>query len=129
MDLVRLEYSGRKPYRDKIAKTSWEPGDTKLVTPDTARRLKKFAEFKLADDQAPANEAEAVAVVAQQTEIDQAEKQERNQVESMLLLVESMNKDALEAYATKYEVSLDKRKKVDDLRVQVSGLIEQFGAH
>ncbi len=128
MDLVRLEYSGRKPYRDKIGKTSWEPGDAKLVTPDTARRLKKFAEFKLSDDQAASSESEVVVVMAQQNEIEQAEKQERNQVESMLLMIESMNKDALEAYATKYEVSLDKRKKVGDLRVQVSGLVEQFGA-
>lgn len=128
MDLVRLEYSGRKPYRDKIGKTSWEPGDAKLVTPDTARRLKKFAEFKLSDDQAASSESEVVVVMAQQNEIEQAEKQKRNQVESMLLMIESMNKDALEAYATKYEVSLDKRKKVGDLRVQVSGLVEQFGA-
>ena len=130
MDLVRITYAGRKTYRDKPAKTSWKPGDTKPVTIDTARRLKKFAEFQMADDQGQnlANEGEETAVVAQQNEIDQADKQERDQVEGVLMTIESMDKGALEAYASKYEVNIDKRKKVEDLRSQVSGLVEQFGA-
>ncbi len=130
MDLVRITYAGRKTYRDKPAKTSWNPGDTKPVTIDTARRLKKFAEFQMADDQgsSTAIDGEESAVMAQQNEIDQSDKQERDQVEGVLMTIESMDKGALEAYASKYEVNIDKRKKVEDLRSQVSGLVEQFGA-
>ena len=46
----------------------------------------------------------------------------------MLLTVQSMDKSALEEYARKYEVELDKRLGVGKLRAEVSTLIEQFGA-
>ena len=36
--------------------------------------------------------------------------------------------DALEAYALKYEINLDKRRALDKLRGEVVSLIEQFGA-
>ena len=49
MNFTRLTYSGRKPYNDK-AGTVWEPGDTHMVTPDTAKQLLRFAEFALAKD-------------------------------------------------------------------------------
>ena len=38
-----------------------------------------------------------------------------------------MDKNALEAYAAKYETNLDKRKSEATLRAQVANLIEQFG--
>ena len=127
MDLVRIKYSGRKAFNDRASKTTWLPGDSKPVTVDTARRLNKFAEFS--PDAVGVNEADEVqSAMARQTEVELEASQERNQVEHMLLTVESMDKGALEAYAGKYEVNIDKRKKVEDLRVQVSTLIEQFGA-
>ena len=46
----------------------------------------------------------------------------------MLMLIDSMDKDALEAYALKYEINLDKRRGVEKLRGEVVSLIEQFGA-
>ena len=52
----------------------------------------------------------------------------RNETESMLMLIDSMDKDALEAYALKYEINLDKRRGIDKLRGEVVSLIEQFGA-
>ena len=38
-----------------------------------------------------------------------------------------MDKNALEAYAAKYETNLDKRKSEATMRAQVANLIEQFG--
>lgn len=126
MDLAQIKYNGRKTFKDKASKTTWHPGDSKPVTVDTARRLKKFAEFEqVASITASADDVHAA--VALQHEIDNANQQERNEVEGVLLTIESMDKGALETYASKYEVNLDKRKKVEDLRAQVSGLIEQFG--
>ena len=52
---------------------------------------------------------------------------EHQQTENMLLTVESMDKGALEEYARKYDVELDKRLGIAKLRAEVSTLIEQFG--
>ena len=45
----------------------------------------------------------------------------------MLLTIESMDKSALEEYARKYEIELDKRTGVGKLRAEVATLVEQFG--
>lgn len=132
MDLIKIEYTGRKTYRDKASRITWEPGDIKPVTTDAARRLKRFAEFRVAPTQ-DAAETSQYAIAEQeaemiQREVDRENAKEIEQTEGMLMIVETMDKDALEAYASKYEVSIDKRKKVADLRTQVAGLIEQFGA-
>lgn len=135
MNFTRLTYSGRKPYNDK-AGTVWEPGDTHMVAPATAKRLLRFAEFALAKDE-PAT-AKATKAKADTAELQKAqalhEEQERKaanehqQTENMLLTVESMDKGALEEYARKYDVELDKRLGIAKLRAEVSTLIEQFGA-
>lgn len=42
--------------------------------------------------------------------------------------IATMNKDALETYAkTHFGVDLDKRKSVDSLRAQTTGLLDQYG--
>ena len=51
-------------------------------------------------------EAAIAAIAAQQ----QRERDERTETESMLMLIDSMDKDALEAYAPGHEVNLDKRR-------------------
>ena len=133
MDFTRLTYNGRKPYNDK-AGTVWAPGDTHMVTPDTAKRLLRFAEFALATAEpaavkAPKGKAEELQK-AQTLHEEQKRKatDEHQQTENMLLTVESMDKGALEEYARKYEVELDKRLGIAKLRAEVSTLIEQFGA-
>ena len=136
MNFTRLTYSGRKPYNDK-AGTVWAPGDTHMVAPATAKRLLRFAEFALATAEPAAGKAaEAGKDNAEELQKAQAlhEEQERKaanehqQTENMLLTVESMDKGALEEYARKYDVELDKRLGVGKLRAEVSTLIEQFGA-
>lgn len=133
MDFTRLTYSGRKPYNDK-AGTVWTPGDTHLVAPDTAKRLLRFAEFALAKDEPAAGKATKADTAELQKAHALHEEQKRKaadehqQTENMLLTVESMDKGALEEYARKYDVELDKRLGVAKLRAQVANLIEQFGA-
>jgi hypothetical protein len=129
MDLTRITYNGRKIYRDKFSGNTWEPGAVKLVTPGAAKNLLRFAEFARADagDSQP-SDAELENAIAIQKDADRAKEQERQVLESMLLTVESMDKSALEEYARKYEVELDKRLGIAKLRAEVSTLIEQFGA-
>lgn len=125
MDLTRIAYNGRKTYRDKLTGNTWEPGDAKLVSANAAKKLLRFAEFAPAEGKATESETEQALVVNQ--EATREKDNERDQLESMLLTVEHMDKGALEAYARKYEVELDKRLGVAKLRAEVSNLIEQFG--
>ena len=129
MDLTRIAYNGRKIYRDKFSGNTWEPGAAKLVTPDAAKKLLRFPVFARADagDSKP-SDAELENAIAIQKDADRTKEQERQVLEAMLLTVQSMDKSALEEYARKYEVELDKRLGVGKLRAEVSTLIEQFGA-
>jgi chromosome segregation protein len=125
MDLTRIAYNGRKIYRDKFSGNTWEPGAVKLVTPGAAKNLLRFAEFARADagDSKP-SDAELENAITIQKDVDRAKEQERQVLEGMLLTVQSMDKSALEEYARKYEVELDKRLGVGKLRAEVSTLIE-----
>ena len=127
MKLIVVKYEGKKPYRDRTPlRNEWEPGDVKRVPERDAKILLRFAEFHRAEEAEATDRPEDVeAAIAAQT---QRENDERNETEAMLMLVDTMDKGALEAYALKYEVNLDKRRGLDKLRGEVVSLIEQFGA-
>ena len=127
MKLIDVKYEGKKPYRDRTPlRNEWEPGDVKRVPERDAKILLRFAEFHRAEEAEATDRPEDVeAAIAAQA---QRENDERNDTEAMLLLVDTMDKDALEAYALKYEINLDKRRGLDKLRGEVVSLIEQFGA-
>ena len=127
MKLIVVKYEGKKPYRDRTPlRNEWEPGDLKRVPERDAKILLRFAEFHRAEEAEATDRPEDVeAAIAAQT---QRENDERNETEAMLMLVDTMDKDALEAYALKYETNLDKRRGLDKLRGEVVSLIEQFGA-
>lgn len=148
MKFDKLEYSGKKPYHDRLAATHWQPGDTKLVPEAVARKLLRFVEFsrvpsaqQQADqlqpddqqDQQPdtsdqQDDAALQQAHAAQQQADQLQQQERAATESMLLTIEGMDKGALVEYAAKYEIKLDARKGEVKMRAEVANLIEQFGA-
>ena len=127
MKLIVVKYEGKKPYRDRTPlRNEWEPGDVKRVPERDAKILLRFAEFHRAEEAEATDRPEDVeAAIAAQA---QRENDERNETEAMLMLVDTMDKDALDAYALKYEVNLDKRRGLDTLRGEVVSLIEQFGA-
>lgn len=127
MKLTVVKYEGQKLYRDRTAlRNEWNPGDVKRVPEREAKILLRFAEFKRGDESEATDQGGDVeAVVAAHA---QREQDKRNETEGMLMFIDTMDKDALEAYAMKYETNLDKRKSVKVLREQVTSLIEQFGA-
>lgn len=127
MKLIVVKYEGKKPYRDRTPlRNEWEPGDVKRVPERDAKILLRFAEFHRAEEAEATDRPEDVeAAIAAQA---QRENDERNETEAMLMLVDTMDKAALEAYALKYEINLDKRRGLDKLRGEVVSLIEQFGA-
>ena len=127
MQLIAVKYQGRKRYRDRTPlRNEIEPGDAKRVPERDAKTLLRFAEFHRAEEAEATDRPEDVeAAIAAQA---QRENDERNETEAMLMLVDTMDKGALEAYALKYEVHIDKRRGLDTLRGEVVSLIEQFGA-
>lgn len=153
MELMNLTYTGKKVYKDDYTNV-WSPGDTKLVTEEQAGRLLRFPVFerpkagtqaakqddaktvdaKKVEDEDEAAKAQREATekahkeaTKREKERDRQLKQEEQEKENMLLLVESMDKGALEEYARKYDVELDKRLGVGKLRAEVTTLVEQFG--
>ena len=125
MNLTRITYNGHKPYRDREVRYEWTPGDAKLVPEKAARRLLRFPVFALSTATATEEEHTQATMVVELSK--QQERQEHHEKEGMLMTIETMDKSALEAYASKYETSLDKRKSETVLRAQVANLIEQFG--
>jgi hypothetical protein len=129
---IRIQYNGRKPYRDRTSlRINWMPGDKYLVSPNDAKTLLRFAEFSEAEA-APESDAvtdEQVVASTRQQEAEAKVKEEHDQKESILTMVEVWDKNELEAYAREnYSVELDKRRSVAALRQEVSLLVEQFGA-
>ena len=125
MNLTRITYNGTKPYRDREVRYQWAPGQSHLVPDRAARRLLRFPVFALAQGEATADEQEQATVAVELT--SQKARDEHHEKEGMLMTIETMDKGALEAYAAKYETSLDKRKSEAVLRAQLANLIEQFG--
>lgn len=157
MDLIKLAYTGRKPFNDMRRHGSfhvWQPGDERLVSHMAARKLLKYAEFtevvakkskttKQADTtetsatSTPADEqqsteqadeeAQRAAALAAIEAQKQAAQQEHSIKEGMLLSISTWDKEQLKDYAAKYEVNINKTRALQSIREEVAGLVEQFG--
>lgn len=136
MDFEKLQYTGTKPYTDRLASKAWQPGDIKLVSADVARKLLRYVEFRRPETEAgkqgqqptQPTDADLQQALEAQRQTELQAKQEHVALESMLLTIETMDKGALAEYALKYEVKLDARKGEAKLRAEVANLVEQFGA-
>ena len=134
MKFVKVRYDGVTPYTDRTPlKNAWEPGDVKLVSEDDARALRRYLEFQLVTEDAKAERKKSAtdeqAEVAQAQQSQQhalaSKKANESAIESALLEISIMEKDALESYARQnYSVDLDKRRSLDTLRTQVTALVQ-----
>lgn len=126
MNLVNVKFSGSRAYRDRTALANvWEPGDIKAIPAEDARVLRRFAEFAIVDE--PVSKQEQEQATVKRKAAKQEQEQEDNATEGMLLTIESWDKNQLEAYARQYEVELDKRRSLQNLRLDVANLVEQYG--
>lgn len=157
MDLIKLAYTGRKPFNDMRRHGSfhvWQPGDERLVSHMAARKLLKYAEFTevvakkakttkqadtadTSDTSAPADEQQSTAQADEEAQRaaalaaieaqKQAAQQEHSIKEGMLLSISTWDKEQLKVYAAKYEVNINKTRGLQSIREEVAGLVEQFG--
>lgn len=135
MKFVKVRYTGVTPYTDRTPlRNAWEPGDVKLVSEDDARTLRRYLEFQLVTEDAKAEHKKKTAT-DEQAELAQAQQSQQHAmaskkandsaVESALLEISIMEKDALESYARQnYSVDLDKRRSLETLRTQVTALVQ-----
>lgn len=137
MKFVLIRYEGTAPYTDRTPmRNRWEPGEEKLVSEVDAKALMRYLEFKRVPDeeQQPAKDAKAdnsktdpALALAKQAATEQAlrEKKTADQIEATLLEVSQMTKAALSEFAqANYGVKLDMKDKADDLRNQVTALVQ-----
>lgn len=137
MKFELIRYEGAGPYTDRTPmRNRWEPGEEKMVSEVDAKALMKYLEFKraTAEDKQTAKAADAVnaktdpaLALAKQAATEQAlrQKQTADQIEATLLEVSQMTKSALSDFAqANYGVKLDMKEKADDLRNQVTSLVQ-----
>ena len=120
---VAVKYEGpRATYREGAYGSGlmWTKGETKLVPAALAEKLLRHAPVYVpGDKKAAPKHAEVIAEPAKKDENDTQEVRDS---------LNTMDKDALEAYArTHFRVELDKRKSLQSLRGQVTQLVEQYG--
>lgn len=124
--MIAITFTGARAFLDRTAlRFLWQPGDTKLVTPKAAQTLLRYAEFSRAESEPDAGSREALLL--RQAEVDAEIDAEDSVTDGVLLSVAGWDRDQLNAYAKRYSTKLDNRKTVENLRLEVSGLVEQFG--
>ena len=144
MKFELIRYEGKSLYTDRTPmRNAWEPGEEKLVSEADAKALMRYLEFKsVPADAKKANKAEkadktdksddskteaaALALAKQATTEQQLRQQQATeQIEATLLEVSHMTKAALVDFAkANYGVELDMKTKADDLRNQVTSLVQ-----
>ena len=135
MKFITIRYEGKTPYTDRTPlKNAWEPGESKLISERDAKTLLGYLEFKRVADEASkkgskaGNEAALEQAQKAQAEALALEKKAEKLTEETLMEVSRMSKAALSDYAKQnYGVELDQKSKVDDLRNQVTALVQ--GGH
>lgn len=121
---VLVKYIGhRENYRDGAygSGIEFQRGTASLVPEAIAIKLLRHRDvYQLA-------EGESIAATSEAENVPRDE-QDESSTQDLRDAVANMDKEALESFAqTHFNVSLDKRKGVSNLRQQVTGLIDQYG--
>ena len=118
--LTSVKYIGKRPeYTDGTFGTRihFVQGESRMVPFDIARQMLKHLDVYV-----PGEKDAPVASMPK-------EKDPEDDVQDMRDSIALMDKDALNSYAQiHFGTKLDKRKDVGQLRAQVTGLVDQFGA-
>lgn len=126
--MTKIKYIGVRPgYRENLYGTGlvFEQGQVASVDDAVAAKMIRHKDqYVLADKEYPV----ADVVIAPVVESDKAEDKVEEEAQNMRDSIAVMDKQALETFAkTHFNVDLDKRKGVDNLRTQVNGLVDQYG--
>lgn len=133
--MQKILYIGTKPFTDRLYNTglSFDVKQSRDLPAETARLFLRHADlFELVESDSPKDTIKKDDDTQNQLNA-QAQKNEQkakddNALQDLYVQVSTMDKDALEQFARDhYQVDLNKRKSLDNLRDEVVGLIDQFG--
>lgn len=119
VSLASVKYIGKRPsYIDGTfgTKIAFDRGDSRMVPVNIAKLM-----FKHPDVYVPGDVDALTVEIA-------APRKEEDETQNMRDAVANMDKESLATFAkTHFNATLDKRKGVNDLRQQVTGMVDQFG--
>jgi len=122
MEKVAVKYVGKRAtytegtYGSRIV---FAQGQTVLVPADLAAKLLRHPDVYQTGEN-----AQAVAVEVPEGKDDEQQTETQNVRDQIAI----MDKNALESFAkTTFRIDLDKRKGINALREQVTGLVDQYG--
>ncbi|MFM7012179.1 MAG: hypothetical protein ACKO0Z_23100 [Betaproteobacteria bacterium] len=121
-----IKYIGhRKTYREGAYGSGiiFTQGETVSVDDDIAVKLLRHKDVYVLGD---AEESTTAFAVESSNKKDDDEQEQENQDQRDVIA--AMNKDALKAFAkTHFQIDVDSRKSVENIRAQVIGLVDQYG--
>lgn len=133
--MTAVSYIGKKPFFDRLYNTglTFDVGQVRDVPDDMARLFLRHKDLFVVLDTAPktpkTKETDNTQALIDQQAKETAEKiKNQNNLQDLYTQVSVMDKDALEQFAKDhYQIDLNKRRSLENLREEVIGLIDQFG--
>lgn len=133
--MTNITYIGKKPFFDRLYNTglTFDVGQVRAVPDDMARLFLRHKDLFVVLDTAPktpkTKETDNTQALIDQQAKETAEKiKNQNNLQDLYTQVSVMDKDALEQFAKDhYQIDLNKRRSLENLREEVIGLIDQFG--
>lgn len=150
MKPVKVTYIGkREPWFDRLYDTglSFVCGQSRVLPWDMAPKFLRHADLfeeyqdkpkddeapvdETPDDETPADEApvdDTKKLLDEQAEKDKTKNDKQVELQALYDQVASMDKDGLKNFAeANYQQKINKSKSLDNLRAEVTGMIDQFG--
>lgn len=150
MKPVKVTYIGkREPWFDRLYDTglSFVCGQSRVLPWDMAPKFLRHADLfeeyqdkpkddgapfdETPDDETPADEApvdDTKKLLDEQAEKDKTKNDKQVELQALYDQVANMDKDGLKNFAeANYQQKINKSKSLDNLRAEVTGMIDQFG--
>lgn len=147
-DEVSIKYIGkREPWHDRLYRTGlvFDCNQVRTIPWDMARKFLRHEDLfekavddakdegDKADSAAPKDDDQATddtqALLDEQTAKNKNKDEEQKELQALYDQVNVMDKDALKDFAlSKYQQKINKSKSEENLRQEVIGMIDQFGA-
>lgn len=150
MKPVKVTYIGkREPWFDRLYDTglSFVCGQSRVLPWDMAPKFLRHADLfeeyqdKPKDDEAPVDETpddetpddeapvdDTKKLLDEQAEKDKTKNDKQVELQALYDQVANMDKDGLKNFAeANYQQKINKSKSLDNLRAEVTGMIDQFG--
>jgi hypothetical protein len=128
-----VEYIGTRPFwKDTVYRSglTFETGQQRDVPPLIARKLLKHPDVfreSVKEQIDIGGKTEDTGLLIETAKQREADKQEHEL--SLIDQIQCMDKDELKQFAiTRYQLSLDKRKALNEMRTEVAALVTRFGA-